>query len=119
MQHGDRERWQTCTLHCHGSVDDTHPAVNLVRVVKLVANVNDGSKVISNIKHNNAAEAVIEAEATRGEALGHCAVHSRAGLVQTRRQVLEFGPAHVSVIPEDKRSTFATEAQTIKRSNNL
>ena len=109
LQHGDRERWQTCTLHCHGSVDDTHPAVNLVRVVKLVANVNDGSKVISNIKHNNAAEAVIKAEATRREALGHCAVHSRAGLVQTRGQVLEFRPAHVSVVPEEARLIFAAE----------
>ena len=99
MQHGDRERWQTCTLHCHGSVDDTHPAVNLVRVVKLVANVNDGSKVISNIKHNNAAEAVIEAETTRRETLGHCTVHSRAGLVKARGKVFEFGSAHVPVVP--------------------
>ena len=90
---------QTRTLHGHGSVDDAHPAVDLIRVVKLVANVNDGSKVISNIKHNNAAEAVIEAETARGETLGHCTVHARAGLVQARGQVFEFGSAHVPVVP--------------------
>jgi hypothetical protein len=100
-------------------MNDAHPVVNLIRTVKLVTYVNYGTKIIPNIKHNNAAEAVIEAEAARGQTLCHCTVNSRAGLVQTRRQVLEFGPAHVSVIPEDKRSTFATEAQTIKRSNNL
>ena len=90
---------QTRTLHGHGSVDDAHPAVDLIRVVKLVANVHDCSKVISNIEHNNAAEAVIEAETTRGETLGHCTVHARAGLVQARGQVFEFGSAHVPVVP--------------------
>ena len=90
---------QTRNLHGHGSVDDAHPAVDLIRVVKLVANVNDCSKVISNIKHNNAAEAVIEAETTRRETLGHCTVHSRAGLVKARGKVFEFGSAHVPVVP--------------------
>jgi len=81
----------------------------LIWTVKLVSNVNYGTKIISNIKHNNAAEAVIEAEGSRGQALCHCTVHSRAWLVQTRGQVLEFRPAHVSVVPEEARLIFAAE----------
>jgi hypothetical protein len=100
-------------------MNDTHPVVNLIWTVKLVSNVNYGTKIISDIKHNNAAEAVIEAEGSRGQALCHSTVHSGAGLVQTRGQVLEFRPAHVSVVPEDTRSNFAAETQALTRMRNL
>ena len=95
----------TCTrnihaLHGHSGVDDAHPAVNLIRIVKLVADVNDGTEIISNIKHDDASEAVVEAEGSGRQTLGHSAVHAGAGLVQARGQVLELGSAHISVVPE-------------------
>ena len=90
-------------------MNDTHPVVNLIWTVKLVSYVNYGTKIISNIKYNNTAEAVIEAEGSGGQALCHSAVHSGAWLVQTRGQVLEFRPAHVSVVPEEARLIFAAE----------
>ena len=96
-------------LHCHGSVDDSNPAVNLVRIVKLVTYVNDGTEIISNIKYDNAAEAVIKAESSGRQTLGHGTIHSRAGLVQARGQILKFGSAHISVVPENKESGMQTQ----------
>jgi hypothetical protein len=93
---GKRLRWH---LHCHGGVDDAHPAVDLVRIVELVAYVNNGAKIVSNVKHDNAAKAVVETESSRWQTLGHGAVHARAGLIQARGQVLKFGSAHISVVP--------------------
>jgi hypothetical protein len=66
----------------------------------LVADVNDGTKIVSNIKNNNTAEAVVEAEASRRQTLGHCAVNSGARLVETRGQVFKFGASHITVIPD-------------------
>ena len=82
-------------------MNDTHPVVNLIWTVKLVSNVNYGTKIISDIKHNNAAEAVVKAEGSRRETFGHGTVDTRAGLVQTGRQVLTFSSTHVSVISDD------------------
>jgi hypothetical protein len=100
----------TCTrnilaLHGHSGVDDAHPAVNLIRIVKLVADVNDGTEIISNIKHNDASEAVVETKASGRQTLGHSAVHARAGLVQARGQVLELSSAHISVVPDQNVET--------------
>jgi hypothetical protein len=82
-------------------MNDTNPVVNLIWTVKLVSNVNYGTKIISNIKHNNAAEAVVKAEGSRWETFGHGTVDTRAGLVQTGRQVLKFSSTHVSVVSDD------------------
>ena len=99
MKHDQLPGANEAALHGHGSVDDAHPAVDLVWVVELVTNVNDGTEIISNIKHDDASEAVVEAEGTGRQTLGHSAVHARAGLVQARGQVFEFGSAHVPVVP--------------------
>ncbi len=104
MKHDQLPGANEAALHGHGSVDDAHPAVDLVWVVELVTNVNDGTEIISNIKHNNAAEAVVKAEGSRRETFGHGTVDTRAGLVQTGRQVLKFSSTHVSVVSEDRVS---------------
>jgi hypothetical protein len=84
-------------------MDDAHPTVDLIRVVKLVTDVNDGTEIVSNIKDNNAAEAVVEAEASGWQTFGHGAVDARAGLIQTGRQVLKFGSTHVSVVSDTRK----------------
>jgi hypothetical protein len=74
----------TLALHGHSGVDDAHPAVNLIRIVKLVADVNDGTEIISNIKHNDASEAVVELKPPGGRLLA-IAPYTR-GLGSFRRE---------------------------------